>query len=82
MTNTKTTVAELIEKLKEFDQDARVVLLHHWGGYDDLNFSAIKQDRINTSRNFSDGGGKYCNSSFYDDDIDAMETACILNAVI
>jgi hypothetical protein len=47
MTNTKTTVAELIEKLKEFDQNARIVLWHHWGDYKDLNLSQIQSTKIN-----------------------------------
>jgi len=47
MTNTKTTVAELIEKLKEFPQDARVVLWHTWGNYKDVDSLQIEITEIN-----------------------------------
>jgi hypothetical protein len=73
MTNTKTTVAQLIEKLKEFDGDMRVVLSHHWDGYDDLNLSQINITKINISRDNSENGGKYIVSQYNDDEI--MEDA-------
>jgi hypothetical protein len=73
MNETKTTVAELIEKLKEFDGDIRVVLWHHWGGCDDLNLSAINITKINISRDNSENGGKYISSQFNHDEI--MEDA-------
>ena len=36
MTETKTTVRELIEKLKEFDGDMNVVMPLYDGGYSDI----------------------------------------------
>lgn len=47
MTDTKTTVAELIEKLKQFDGNTKVVLWHHWGSYKDIDLSKIEITEIN-----------------------------------
>jgi hypothetical protein len=44
MTETKTTVRELIEKLKEFDGDMRVVVSGYESGYEDCK--VVKQIKI------------------------------------
>jgi hypothetical protein len=49
MTETKTTVRELIEKLKEFDGDMSVVIPLYDGGYSDIKGVAYN---IHIIRNF------------------------------
>ena len=45
-----TTVAELIEKLKEYPQDMRVVMWNHWGNYKEIKLSEIDNTEINKNQ--------------------------------
>lgn len=59
MTETKTTVRELIEKLKEFDGQTRAVIAGYEGGYSDLNLSKIKPIKIALNKNTAWYYGKH-----------------------
>ena len=57
MTETKTTVRELIEKLKEFDGDMEVVIPLYSGGYNDIKGIAYN---IHITRNYYKGDWFAC----------------------
>lgn len=72
MTETKTTVRELIEKLKEFDGDERLVLRGYEGGFSDLNLSEIKSIKIALNKNSSWYYGKHDEPEENDISVDAI----------
>jgi acetoin utilization deacetylase AcuC-like enzyme len=72
MTETKTTVRELIEKLKEFDQDTMVTLMGYEGGYSDVNLSAIVKIKIALNKNTSWYYGKHDEPEEGDIAVDAI----------
>jgi hypothetical protein len=55
MTNTKTTVAELIEKLKEFDGDMRVVVSGYESGYEDCTSVSKVKISLNATTSWYEG---------------------------
>ena len=72
MTETKTTVRELIEKLKEFDGKTMAVIAGYEGGYSDLNLSQIKSIKIALNKNTSWYYGKHDEPKESDIPVDAI----------
>ena len=79
MTETKTTVAELIEKLKKLNPNKKVFIQHYNGGYDELMLEHIRKIDLNLSQEFSAGQGTYWNITRENTDI--IETCYVLNYV-
>ncbi len=72
MTETKTTVRELIEKLKEFDGDIRLILRGYEGGYSDVDLSQISAIKIALNKNTSWYYGNHDEPEEDDTPVDAI----------
>jgi hypothetical protein len=72
MTEAKTTVLELIEKLKEFDGDTMVTFRGYEGGYSDVDLSAIAKIKIALNKNTSWYYGKHDEPEESDIAVDAI----------